>query len=44
MAECAKCGLKLIFSNNFAGICEKCYDKGHGEKKGYKEGGYLLAR
>ena len=31
MAECKKCGVKLNFSNNFAGICEKCYDNRHGD-------------
>ncbi len=33
MAECKKCGVKLNFSNNFGGICEKRYDNRHGEKK-----------
>ncbi len=34
MANCEKCDLRLNFSNNFAGICEGCYDKRLREEKG----------
>ena len=41
MAICKKCGVKLNFSNNFGGICEKCYDEILREKKEIKQCGYL---